>query len=46
MKLGNIAQELEELKEPTNDQVQKLIQELSDEIAWLGALKPSLLVLI
>lgn len=45
MKLGNIAGELEELPEPTIDNVQKLIQELSSEIAWLEALKPSMLVL-
>ena len=43
-KLGNIAGELEELPEPAFEKVQELIQELTQEIAWLEALKPSLLI--
>lgn len=43
-KLGNIAGELEELPEPAFENVQKLIQKLTQEIAWLEALKPSLLI--
>lgn len=45
LKLGKIAGELEEIKEPTLEKVQELIQELTQEIACLGALKPAMLLL-
>jgi hypothetical protein len=44
IKLGNIAGELEEIKEPTLDQVQTNSR-TNEEIACLGALKPAMLVL-
>ena len=45
IKLGNIASELEELPNPEPIKVKNLIHELIQEIEWLGALKPSILIL-